>query len=65
MGVFQVPTASEPEQEAEKGLSSNPNLVMGMVLFDIAVDSYCVCVYVGHLLTVNWIYTDQREGGTY
>lgn len=43
MEVFQVLRASELEQEAEKGLSSNSNLVMGMVLLDMASESFSVC----------------------
>lgn len=31
------------EQEAVKGLSSNSNLVMGMVLLDMASESFSVC----------------------
>lgn len=41
--VFQVLRASELEQEAVKGLSSNSNLVMGMVLLDMASESFSVC----------------------
>lgn len=43
MEVFQVLRASELEQEAVKGLSSNSNLVMGMVLLDMASESFSVC----------------------
>lgn len=41
--VFQVLRASELEQEAVKGLSSNSDLVMGMVLLDMASESFSVC----------------------
>lgn len=53
--VCQIPQARQLEQEDEKGLSSNPNLVLWVMLFDTALESYPV--YVGHFLPVSWIST--------